>query len=198
TATRRLIERGVDINALSGPLRRTALETALSMRDIPLVNVLIANGACVNQHNQYGTTPLIGAVIQGFVAGVELLIAHGADVMAADHGGSTPLHTAAEVCARNKNTMEIVPMLLHNGADVNARTATGVTVLMHTAKVNQFSGLRELYQLLMKGGHHTKPRIDDTDNGGQTAMHYAVRYRNLEAIQLLLLDGASIDIRDHS
>ena len=60
------------------------------------VKLAIANGSDVNAKDEFGSTPLDGAVYDGHKEISELLIASGANANAKDEDGATPLHLAAD------------------------------------------------------------------------------------------------------
>ena len=62
------------------------------------VKLAIANGSDVNAKDEFGSTPLDGAVYDGHREIAELLIANGANANAKDEDGATPLHLAADTC----------------------------------------------------------------------------------------------------
>jgi len=74
-------------------------------------------GADVNA-KAYGVSPLHSAVMVGIVDAVEALLECGADVNIRGIGGLTPLHAA---CKEN-SSLEIVKILIKNGADHTMKT----------------------------------------------------------------------------
>jgi cytohesin len=81
----------------------------------------------VKGRNEFGSTPLHYAVLQGTLKNFLILLEAGADVNARTEDGLTPLHGAAA-----HGTPEGIQILLEAGADVNARDEDGGTPL-HTA-----------------------------------------------------------------
>ncbi|KAE9383772.1 ankyrin, partial [Gymnopus androsaceus JB14] len=67
-------------------------------------------------------TALSQAAQNGFIDVVKLLIVNNAEIEIPDDAGYTPLLIAAE-----KSHMNIVSLLLENGANVNAQTVKGRT-----------------------------------------------------------------------
>ena len=88
-------------------LGRTTLHTAPNWK---VAERLIANGAGVNDKDDYGVTPLHYAAHTGSGDLVELLIAHTADVNTKDNEGRIPLD-----CAKDSGHNEIVELLCKHG-----------------------------------------------------------------------------------
>lgn len=158
---KRIVEKGVDLNALDPAAGMTPLHIAVSMGKDGLgaARLLLEAGADPNiQMIGGGPNPLYDAVASNDADMVELLLKHGAiadvfdrgigsclvgmaaienqtrilraligahaDVNHADRYGVTPLHLAA-----SKGFGECVEMLARAGANVNARTKKGVSIL---------------------------------------------------------------------
>ena len=92
----------------------TPLITATYVGNVPIITLLLSNGANVNHANNYGEAPLHVAVFSGHEAAVAVLLSNGADFNQADNNGFSSLHHAAE----NVND-GMVAILIEKGADVN-------------------------------------------------------------------------------
>ncbi|MDP9088056.1 MAG: ankyrin repeat domain-containing protein [Pseudomonadota bacterium] len=85
---------------------RSGLLSAAASGDSLKIQVLMDQGAALDERDKQGRTPLMLAVINGRREAVGLLLARGADPNAADHSGRTPLQMA-----RQANSREIAALL---------------------------------------------------------------------------------------
>lgn len=106
---------------------KTPVFWAILHRDFPLAEFLLANGADVNDRWGGGWSLLHHEAKDGKAATVEFLLNHGADPNIRDNRvqpGSTPLHGAAR-----QDRLPVARLLIQFGADVNAKTDLGQSVL---------------------------------------------------------------------
>lgn len=80
---------------------------------------------------------------------------------------------------------EIAQLLIDNGANINARDDEGQTALMQTENL-------KVAQLLINNGAN----INETDNEHQTAIFINVRNNKTQMVRLLIDNGADIHIKD--
>ncbi|ART91674.1 ankyrin repeat family protein [Fowlpox virus] len=94
------------------------LISAIETENEEIVNLLILNGASVNELSHTNNTPLHVAVDKGNTGIVKILLENGSDPNAVDINKYTPLHVAMN----NKEIiLEIIELLLQYGADIDAR-----------------------------------------------------------------------------
>ncbi len=134
-----LIKRGATVDAKKyggrTPLHEAAYARRVSrdlvaVETLPAAALLIEHGADVNARDSQKWTPLHNAASAGRVEVAALLIEHGADVNARENYKETPLHKAASGYRSNsKKAIQIIELLLSNGADANEKTVSGVTLL---------------------------------------------------------------------
>ena len=211
---RTLLSQDADVNAAQGD-GMTALHWAAFRDDLDMARVLIAAEAAPQALTRNGAiSPLFLASKNGSAAIIEPLLDAGADANDATETGATPLMVAA--LSGNRNA---VKMLLDRGAWVNARdTAHGQTALMFAAWENRADAI----MVLVAHGAHTgltsfvtslveaPRRFDDDGNplpvrrrrrapggnaamGGMTALMFAARDGNVDAVRALVEAGADID-----
>lgn len=89
-----------------------ALHIVVKRSDATYLGFLLAKGADPNIRDGQGETPMMTALLGGFVPGVELLLKRGGNVNLGNSRGETPLIRAVQL--RNP---EAVRLLLANGAD---------------------------------------------------------------------------------
>jgi len=94
---RAMIERGADVHARArNQVGVTPVHSAVSVRDLETMRLLLDRGADVNARQQLGFTPLHGAAGNGDEAMADLLLARGADARAKSDDGKMPADVAAE------------------------------------------------------------------------------------------------------
>lgn len=122
-----------------------------------------------------------------------------------DEWGRTPLHVAVK-----HGQVEIVKLLLHNGANVNAKDAAGLTPLLLVGYNNQDQEVFEsVIHLLVESGADVNVKNNITGSEktnitasilallkrnllGTTALLHAVALKSLKATEMLLDAGAWI------
>ncbi len=119
-------------------------------------------------------------VLLGNMAAVKDALQRGVhvDVRDPEHG-ETALMLAVQF-----GHSRVICLLLHQGADVNARDRRGFTPLM-LAKADALS------ELLRRGA-----QIDAQDASGQTALMHAVLQADYDKVKLLIDHGADISLCD--
>ena len=183
----------------------TALHWAVQLDDGPLVHALLDAGARVDVANRYGVSPLAVAALNGSRPMVERLLDEGADPNQASDTGETPLMSAA----RSGNP-ETIRLLLSGGADPNASEHMfGETALMWAAGYDR----GEAIHALVEGGANPDAISSTIElpevpvdfsfavgtalpRGGMTALMYAARQGQINAVTALADAGADLDIVD--
>jgi ankyrin repeat protein len=171
-------------------LGRTPLHMAVLKGHEKLARAMIAAGANVNQPDNKGYTPLHEAAEAGNLAMVKALIQSGADVaksQASHH--TTPLILAIRNAANGqKDSAEIIHLLLEHNADINTADKDGVTPLMAAAA----RGDNELVGLFLAGGADAAVR----DRLGRNVLQHCNENIKKETVELLVKADAGIDNRD--
>jgi ankyrin repeat protein len=208
-AVKRHLAAGANVNA-PNTYGWTALYWASSRGHKEIVELLIANGADVNQTSDRGDTPLDGAIDphptldpQPEIA--DLLRKHGGKTsaglsiyVAATQGNieavKQHLASGTEVDARDRQdktplqhavfwgNKEIVKLLIAKGADVNAKNSTGSTPLDYAKRHP------EIADLLRKNGGKS---------GAEDSIHLASKLGNIEAVKKHLDSGTDVNAMDN-
>ncbi|RHY55119.1 hypothetical protein DYB38_008080 [Aphanomyces astaci] len=139
------------------------------------------------------------------------LLTEGVDVNLADYDRRTPLHIAA-----SDGNAEVVKLLIQAGANCHAKDRWGVTPLdcakdavvaslMSThIRASLFADTSTApYRRIATGDTDTLKRawldglaLNAVDGAGRTALHVAVEKEQMNAIELLLSAGATVDVAD--
>ena len=174
-----LIQQGNDINVIYDGKR--ALHIACVRNDFNMVKLLLDLGADPNIEVR-DETPLNIAIRTGNEDIVELLIKNKARVNILNNGYSKPLFDAW-----NTRNLNIMKMLLKEGANANEVDFAGKPILNHVSGSTNEEDIDFVETLLEYGAN---PNIDDGEVG--TALHNACKSNNILAMYELLKNDASI------
>jgi len=176
-----ITEHGENVNAKCGR-RGSPLHAASYMGHIDTARLLLDHGAKVDLR-AYGKTPLCSAYSGGDMEAMRLLLESGAepDVQYCSFGLVS--HHAA-----HKGRADVVDLLLHHKADVNAREDTDSTPL-HVASID---GHLEVVKLLLENG----AELDARGETSSTPLHWASKCGHADVAKFLLEQGADVNARD--
>jgi uncharacterized protein len=205
-ALRTLLQQKADVNAAQGD-GTTALHWAAYRDDVEMAQLLLKAGATVDVKTRVGEmTPLFMASKNGSATVIDALVKAGADVNAASSNGTTPLMLAAAA-----GKADAVRVLLDRGANVNARDVTnGQTAAMFAAALDRGEAIAALAErgadlkVTTKvspvtdanpergggGGRRGRPPVV---MGGNTALLFAAREGQINAVRALVAAGADVN-----
>ena len=181
---RLLLERGGDVNARSKN-GCTPLHLAVFHGRLEVTRFLLEHGANAKLEIEGGETVLDIASRSKYdseehrVGMVRLLLEHGGDINARNKNACTPLHSAVLY-----GRLEVVRVLLDNGANAMLETEEGATAL-HFVSLGKYDseehrvGITRL--LLERGGD-----VNARKKNRLTPLHSAVLYGRLEVARVLL------------
>lgn len=197
-----LIQAGADANACSEALYMAA---KTDHRDI--AELLIDNGADVNDASRGGWMPLHEAASHGHKDIVELLIARGAAVNARTTGRRTPPHSYGNTPGTTPLYVavkypDVVKVLIDHGADLNAKEVYYSETPIQRAV---YLGDRRVVHLLAAAGADMDPNlaaymgytervkrlieagadVNTRDKHGQTPLYFAVLGGHADVVELL-------------
>jgi len=116
-----LIQAGLDVNALGGPLNETPLHHATYAGHLEVAKLLLQKGAQVNVTNSiWNETPIFDVIKGGSVNLVKLLLEYGADKNISNKKGETPASLALQSTNEEiKNCLMVTrlhpaPLFSHN------------------------------------------------------------------------------------
>ncbi len=141
-----------------------------------LKKIFSVNGELVNEENKDGLTPLGFAAHFGRKEAVQVLLDFGADINALSHSKIEyiPSNTALHAAIAGERDMDVIKLLLSNGAKTVIFDSNGHTAL-HTAAYHADNP--ELIKLLIDHGAEVNGRAA----GGKTALELAEEQMNEKA-----------------
>ncbi|XP_056149726.1 histone-lysine N-methyltransferase EHMT1a [Lampris incognitus] len=137
-----------------------------------------------SMESQNKRTPLHAAAAEGHQEICHMLVQAGANLDSFDDEQRTPLMTSCE-----NNHLDTVKYLLRAGAAVGRKDIKGSTCLHVVAKLGYYD---IFHHLLSKASRY----INCQDDGGWTPITWAIEYKHMELVHLLLARGADVNIRD--
>ncbi|KAL8852925.1 MAG: hypothetical protein Q9221_002175 [Calogaya cf. arnoldii] len=182
---RELLDRGVDVNT-EDTHGRTPLICATESGHTPAMRALLRRGADMNQFYRGKGSPLVIAVQQGgSPIVIRTLLRCGADPSIRSVKGSLPLHMGK---MRFNDDIEVASMLINYGADVNALDERGLRPIHIAAAADG----EKCIQLFLNHDANIDAQSDDQ----ATALFIAAYLHRVNAVRLLLRNGADPNIAD--
>ena len=207
-----LIEKGADVNSKDAK-GNTPLHTGIPARvHLEVISIFVDNDADLNIRDEHGDTPLhIAITLDRYPEIIEGLIEGGADVHIRNIQGQTPLYIAV-----HDRRINLIPILITNGAELFAADNSGITpfdvafrvngnlfdILVTPETVNQrdTAGNTLLHATIRNRGTpeqiarilNQRPLVDATNRAGDTALHLAARTNQRHSGEFLISRGADI------
>ncbi|OHC69006.1 MAG: hypothetical protein A2045_14220 [Rhodocyclales bacterium GWA2_65_20] len=138
---------------------------------IPLMELFAAHGADVNKTNALGETALMHAAWKGRGEAVQWLLAHGARV------GREAMQWTALHYAVFAGHSAIAELLLDRGADLDARSPNGSSVLMMAV----YEGREDMARWLLARGADTRGKNENGDG----ALDWAMKFNHMKIARMV-------------
>jgi ankyrin repeat protein len=196
--TKALLKAGASVKAATRIGKMTPLYMASQNGNPAVIEALLAAGANAREVNTNGTTVLMTAAAAGSADAVKMLLDHGANVNARDiTNGQTALMFAAA-----RNSAGAVKVLIDRGGDPNVLTKVSPLAVVQADENgnplpppsadenNRGGGTR--------GGRGGGRSLGATSVGGLTALHFAAREGQMDAVRELVTGGANINLQSGS
>lgn len=166
--------------------RETLLHYAAERGLKDVLKELLLQDCDINAKSAFeGRTALHNAANSGSLECLKLLLLSGADANSVDDEMRTPLHDAVR-----SNHLDCLKELIAQGANVNAETKYGVTPL-HFAACN--SKLEYIQELIA----HDADVNAQSFISGDTALHRAVSWGNVDCVKYLIEFGADPELTNN-
>jgi ankyrin repeat protein len=177
---------------------RTALHWAVARGHEEVVTALLRHGARADTRDRSGRSAIMTTLDQGDVKIMGLLVDNlGTQALQERDGqGRSLLHIAVgQKKGYRRRREDVVPYLLSQGLVPNLRDNQGETALMYAARGISTGPDMEIMETLLDymGGEG----LDERDNAGWTALHFAVHHGRPANVRALLVAGADPTIMDN-
>lgn len=187
TMAKRLFLNG---NVISdGERNRLPQSLCAQSNDVKFLTFLLDNGADSDLSDLMDNYPLHEACECKNIEIVKLYIKAKADLNVQNSMKETPLMLSIGFSA----DQEIAKLLIKTGADLNLKNYQGNTAL-HLAVSRSEPVSENLSKKLIVYG----AKIDAVNANKETPLHLAVKAGNFHVVELLLMCGANVDLRDSS
>jgi len=201
-----LTQKGIDVNVLDNKNKTPLILMAQSRPDetdtrAEITDLLLKNGAKMEIRDENVINVFHYACLNKHVKIIEVLLRHNPDIInstgAIDSKGNILEKTALHLLTSSKNDyIEIIDLLLKNGANVNAFDLKGRTPLHLACGYNNIEIVRLLLEKKSK-----EIDVNALDYDLQTPLHLACMGEGeeseiLEIVDLLLKNGAYVNIQN--
>jgi hypothetical protein len=186
--TRGSVERIISRGGLTGTGGYSLVHALTQYGDPAPLRLLLEHGANPNALDGEGNSPLhlAAALHDNAESVVQLLLTYHADLDVRTSPNS--YEETALMIAIKSARLNVVQVLLENGADLNVRDRLGNTALHHAA----FQGMATIVRLLVKKGVY----VNEIGHDGRTALHVAAQRGNEVVVKILKEAGANLKMTD--
>jgi len=205
-----LIQKGADINITDNDGNNVLHICAIEDR-LDLARIYIENGVRINHVNKQGKKPLDLYVekhnstplhwysgIEDTEEMIKILAESKVDINQTDKYGRTPLHIASFY-----SRFEAIHLLLSQKASLSVKDNNGFTPM--DIYINSYSSSPLAWYVLIgdenslvKEIKTNKDKINYQDKNGNTPLHLAISFMNINIVKILLQNNADPTIRNNS
>lgn len=179
---KQILRKGLNPNFLLRNIKGTApIVIAVNDRKAGILDALLKSG--VDVKGQDAETALVVAASKGNMDYVQILLKAGVSPNGKGISDFYPL-----MLSSYKGYGEVVGLLLSFGADVNVKTNSGITSLMLA------SDSPKIVESLLKAG----AKINELDINDRNVIFYVVENQQLIKLEILLKNGANVNLKDKS
>jgi hypothetical protein len=139
--------------------------------DIPMMELFVAHGADIGMTNDFGEQALLHAAWRGHLDAAKWLLAHGAQAK------RPPMQWTALHYAVFSGRKDLAQALIERGADIDARSPNGSSVLMMAV----YEGREELATMLIDLGADRRAKND----WGDGALEWAMKFNHLKLARVV-------------
>ncbi|MDT0596090.1 ankyrin repeat domain-containing protein [Glaciecola petra] len=168
----------IDVNRLL-PDKSSLLAWATETQDPILVNIILENGANVQNADGNRFSPLIQACRYGNTEIILALLTKGASPNISIDDGTNAFH----LCAGSAST-EVLEYMINVGADINAKNDKGQTALMWSANAGNVENLNYLVNI--------GADINEQSKQGYSVLFFAIKSQNLPVVKTAVALGANL------
>lgn len=222
TIAKLLVAHGANVNiAVAERGGFSPLHVAAGLGHAEMVEYLLGIGADPNLEDRYQGTSLHVAVGQGHAKVVKILLGYKANPNAKrSSDGESPLHRLGHINAYYPGHTEIIDLLASYGADFNARTRGGLTLLemvtkpnawgpliLHNARIGDKYPPYELLARAVRSGSVPAVKyvvsqgqsLNMKDASGATAVHWAASSSlSKDVLKYLIVSGLNVNAVDRN
>ena len=198
---RLLIDKGASVTAdLEG---YTPTELAKKYGQKAVYDLLVSRGGIPVDSRSSAQLALVEAAQNGDVEGMQRAVKNGARINDFDTNKNTALMAAVRWGTYDSNRALAILWLLDHRADPNLEATEGlplhIFVLANKYTLNDSEkspDRKVLAEQTLAGLLKAGAKVSGMNNAGQTPLHFAAKYDNLRAAEILIKEGAKVMPRD--
>ncbi|OHD57239.1 MAG: hypothetical protein A2Y33_14810 [Spirochaetes bacterium GWF1_51_8] len=165
------------------------LDSAIAAKDLTKVKMILSSNTGVDTSNIGLDSLLHLAILKGDVKTAKFFIAMGADVTVKEYINSNNFNISVLHTASVNDDLDMVKMLVENGAEIDAADGAGRTALFNACAIGNLDMVKYLV------GHNAAITVRETVNGTYI-IHEACYWDNIDVVKYLLYVGINKNLKD--